>query len=81
MQSVTCRVCSASVLVRKSSWEQTSVQWTAASLQLCERRREVIESADRAGASPLFLKGCADLRDSIEDAVAHGDVAVLDTQA
>lgn len=77
MKPVTCRACSAQVLARKSSWEQTSVQWNAASLQQCTRRREATPAA-RAGVTPAFLQGCPELRDSIEAAVVRGSLPVLD---
>jgi hypothetical protein len=78
MQPVTCHLCSARVLARKSSWEQTSVQWNAASLQQCVRRRQAADGSGGAGATPVFLQGCSDLRDSIETAVRCGALTVLD---
>ena len=39
MQSVGCEACGARVEVRKSSWEQTSVQWHADALEACIERR------------------------------------------
>lgn len=79
MQQVVCRVCSARVLVRKSSWEQTSVQWDSAALQRCARRRL---DGDTAGPGyPTFFAGCGELRRSIDDAVHQGLVAVLDEEA
>ncbi|UXA09740.1 hypothetical protein KXD97_16150 [Mycobacterium sp. SMC-8] len=71
MQPVDCEACGARVLVRKSSWEQTSVQWDAASLALCEERRVAMRTAGR------FLSGCIDLRESIESAVLRGTLRVL----
>lgn len=75
MSPVTCGTCFARVLARKSSWEQTSVQWDAASLLKCKRRREVADAS--AGGQPAFLQGCRDLRDAIEAAVRTGDLHVL----
>lgn len=76
MQPVICEACSARVLARKSSWEQTSLQWDAASLQQCKRRQE---EADVSGRQhPAFLRGCTDLRDAIEIAVRRGALRVLD---
>ena len=36
MVPVHCKSCEARVLVRKSSWEQTSVQWDATATARCE---------------------------------------------
>lgn len=71
MQPVECRTCGARVLVRKSSWEQTSVQWDAAATARCVQRR----AAARAGDT--FLRGCTNVRDAIESAVSRGDLRVL----
>jgi hypothetical protein len=35
MVPVTCRRCGAEVWARKSSWQQTSVQWDATAAALC----------------------------------------------
>ncbi|WP_326546431.1 ferredoxin [Mycolicibacterium sp. ND9-15] len=74
MVSVTCRRCAASVLVRKSSWEQTSVQWDGESAARCLQRREfdAIRQADR----PFLV--CSELRDSIEDAARSGSLRIVD---
>ncbi|MEZ0341103.1 hypothetical protein ACAG25_14070 [Mycobacterium sp. pV006] len=81
MQPVDCWTCDARVLVRKSSWEQTSVQWNGAARQRCAHT----SSADPIGAAcrtrntlPGFVLGCPDLRDSIEAAVRQGALRVLD---
>jgi len=80
MTPVTCRSCGADVLVRKSSWEQTSVQWDARSLARCSERAEILqhpEAADRLGlARPGLFLVCARLRDSIESAVGEGALLV-----
>lgn len=74
MASVTCRRCQATVLVRKSTWEQTSVQWDAESAARCVQRREfdAIQRADR----PFLV--CFELRDSIEDAARSGSLRIVD---
>lgn len=79
MQPVVCRMCSARVLVRKSSWEQTSVQWDSAALKRCARRGSDGDMA-RPGY-PLFFAGCAELRRSIDDAVQRGLVPVLEEES
>lgn len=76
MVPVACRTCGASVLVRKSTWNQTSVQWNATASGLCAERRE----ADRIAAhhrAPFLV--CVALRESIETAVATGELAMVDT--
>lgn len=75
MAPVTCRDCGARVLARKSTWNQTSVQWTQDAAALCAERRQadMIAGHDRS----VFLV-CAALRDSILAAVASGDLAIVD---
>lgn len=63
MRPVECGTCGACVLVRKASWEQTSVQWSSVARRRCHRR------------DGLTL--CPQLRASIETAVLLGAVPVL----
>lgn len=75
MAPITCRECGARVLARKSSWNQTSVQWNERASARCVERRE----AERLAAhhhGPFLV--CAALRDSIQAAVATGELAVVD---
>jgi hypothetical protein len=65
-------------LVRKSSWEQTSVQWDCTALARCPQRREAALLSPHGGRG-LFLS-CSDLRDSIVIAVRDGALSVLDEQ-
>lgn len=75
MAPVSCRTCGAAVLVRKSSWDQTSVQWNAAASARCAERQD----ADRiAGHHRRPFLACSALRESIEAAVAAGDLAIVD---
>ncbi|WP_078311428.1 MULTISPECIES: ferredoxin [unclassified Mycobacterium] len=67
MVAVGCQHCGAEVLARKSSWQQTSVQWNAEAEARCPQRR------DCAG---LFLV-CSELRGSILDAARNGRLPVL----
>ncbi len=67
MVSVGCQHCGAEVLARKSSWQQTSVQWTAAAESQCPQRRN---------CSGLFLV-CSELRGSILEAARSGRLPVL----
>jgi hypothetical protein len=76
MTPVSCRRCRATVLVRKSSHAQTSVQWTAAAYQACPERREA-DKLSAHGSRGVFL-ACSALRESIVDAVRDGQLAVLD---
>lgn len=76
MAPVACRDCGAQVLARKSSWNQTSVQWDAEASALCFERRNAVPPA---GGQPGLFLACSALRDSIEAAVAAGDLAVVDT--
>ena len=77
MVPVTCERCGAGVEVRKSSWNQTSVQWTASALNRCEERCSASQLAEN-GRGGLFL-ACSALNGSIVDAVKAGTVPVLDT--
>ena len=78
MVPVVCRECGARVLARKSSWNQTSVQWDADGLARCVERRE----AERvAGHHREPFLACAALRDSIQVAVATGELAIVDPVA
>jgi len=70
MAPVTCRNCAARVLVRKSSWNQTSVQWNADASARCAEHTV-------GGSRDVFL-ACSALSDSIIDAVRHGDLPVID---
>jgi hypothetical protein len=70
---VTCRRCGAEVLARKSSWQQTSIQWDAQSTATCPQRRQA-EALNNHG---VFLV-CSDLRDSIDEAVEAGALSIVD---
>ena len=75
MAPVACRNCGARVLVRKSSWNQTSVQWNAEASASCAERRAADRIADHH-RRPFLV--CSALRDSIETAVAAGELIVVD---
>ncbi|MFF0108169.1 ferredoxin [Streptomyces hirsutus] len=68
MRPLACERCAAEVLVRKSSWQQTSVQWSARATAVC---------AERDGAEGAF-EGCRSLRDTIREAALLGTVEVID---
>jgi hypothetical protein len=73
--SVSCRRCGAEVLTRKSTWQQTSIQWDAEAMASCPQRREA-EALKQHGRG-LFLV-CSELRDSIEDAARRGRLPIVD---
>ncbi|MGV0815575.1 ferredoxin [Mycolicibacterium boenickei] len=76
MVPVMCRRCGAGVQVRKSSWNQTSVQWTGAALGRCEERCTAAQLFGLGGGG-LFL-ACSALNGSIADAVRSGALPVVD---
>ncbi|MFY2858738.1 ferredoxin [Mycobacterium sp. THU-M104] len=77
MAPVACRTCGARVLVRKSSWNQTSVQWDAAAVARCAERRE----ADRiAGSRQELFLACSALGHSIERAVTAGELTIVQAE-
>ena len=76
MAPVACRRCGARVLARKSTWNQTTVQWNADASERCFERRDS-ECLAAHTARGLFL-ACSALSESIADAVRHGDLPVVD---
>lgn len=76
MVPVACRGCDALVLARKSSWNQTSVQWNARAIARCTERREAERIAGHGRG--VFLE-CSALADSIDAAVRAGELAIVDT--
>ena len=76
MVQVACSRCGACVLARKSSWNQTSVQWNAEASARCLERRDADNLAAHSGRG-LFL-ACSGLSGSILDAVRNGDLPVVD---
>ncbi len=75
MVPVACRTCGARLLVRKSSWNQTSVQWDAEATARCAERRDADRRAGRHGG--LFL-ACSALWDSINAGVQAGELGIVD---
>ncbi|OBI77030.1 ferredoxin [Mycobacterium sp. E740] len=78
MVPVICGACGAEVLARKSSWEQTTVQWNAAAVNACPQRRAAEELAAH-GRPPVFLS-CSKLVESIFDAVRTGRLGIVDEE-
>jgi hypothetical protein len=79
MRPVACQKCGARVLARKSSWNQTSVQWNADATARCAERAEA-ETISAPGSRGVFLV-CSALSESITDAVRHGELAIVDETA
>lgn len=77
MERVTCTTCTAGVEVRKSSWEQTSIQWHADALDACLERRA---SSPGVGPNATFA-GCAALGDAIREAAVRGSLSVQSGEA
>lgn len=71
MRPVACRSCGTTVLARKSSWAQTTVQWSAEAMAACT-------SWDPGCSVRGELPVCHPLRDSIARAVVDGDLPVID---
>lgn len=76
MQVVDCAACGATVEARKSSWDQTSVQWHADALALCEERKEALPHSERPNRN-AFL-GCSRLKESLRAAAVDGRLSVQD---
>ena len=69
--AVTCGHCGAGVRVKKSSPQQTSVQWNRRAVRECAEFAEKVA----AGGSTALIATCAKLRDSIERAASDGRLA------
>ncbi|GAA4558487.1 ferredoxin [Planotetraspora kaengkrachanensis] len=73
MRPLCCLRCGAAVEVRKASWQQTSVQWSAQSLGVCLERRDALSVN---GDGRAVFQGCTALRESIVRAALEGAVPV-----
>jgi len=73
MRTVQCTNCTARVEVRKSSWQQTSIQWNQHALANCT---ELPQHAEQRRHCPI--KGCAALRSAINEAAREGTIHVPD---
>ncbi|WP_306316902.1 MULTISPECIES: ferredoxin [unclassified Streptomyces] len=71
MVAVSCGACGARVEARKSSWEQTSIQWDAESLRTCAERRAAL-----GGPGPSSFTGCRALGTAIGEAAVSGRIRV-----
>ncbi|MFE3226075.1 hypothetical protein [Nocardia sp. NPDC059228] len=71
MNPIRCQACDAVVHVRKSSWQQTSIQWSEASRLACLTREST--TPDSATCTPL--------KASIDAAALSGTLPVLDPES
>lgn len=77
MEPVSCETCGTRVMARKSSWDQTSLQWSANAMAVCvERHGFVRASGPNGGVFP----GCNALRASVREAAVRGDLGVVSTE-
>ncbi|OJZ70172.1 ferredoxin [Mycobacterium paraffinicum] len=76
MVPVACRDCGARVLARKSSWNQTSVQWNADATARCVEFAEAREISAHAGRGVFLV--CSALSESILDAVRAGALSIVE---
>ena len=65
MVPVACQACGAQVEARKSSWEQTSLQWDGEAVATCLERRASSAGAGRDGAG---FRRCGALEASVREA-------------
>ena len=72
-QRIECERCAAAVEVAKFSAQQTSVQWSPASVRACAE----FAARAAAGEQSALIDTCASLRDSIDRAVRQGRLEVL----
>ena len=79
MVPVSCRHCGARVRARKSTWNQTSVQWNAEATALCAERAEAQKMSGHADRGVFLV--CSALSESIVDAVRCGDLSIVDETA
>ncbi|WP_235736461.1 hypothetical protein [Nocardioides alcanivorans] len=76
MRPVTCLTCAAEVLARKSSWDQTTVQWSAEAVERCVERKQQLPPNERPNRN-AFL-GCHALKDSVRAAAVRGALEIQD---
>ncbi|MEV0354900.1 ferredoxin [Nocardia sp. NPDC050697] len=69
MVPVDCARCGAQVLARKSSWQQTSVQWNADAVARCPELGEAVLRGP-------FLPGCSRMSEAIRAAAAAGRIPI-----
>ena len=75
MRPVECQSCGARVEVRKSTWDQTMVQWHRDAMDSCIERRA---AADLGSDPAAVFAGCTALRASVREAAVRGDLGAID---
>jgi len=75
MVPVSCQACGAQVEARKSSWEQTTIQWSDDAVERCLERRA---STPRPGPNGETFAGCEALRASLREAAVRGELPIQD---
>ncbi|MEK8145893.1 ferredoxin [Streptomyces sp. M10(2022)] len=75
MRPVSCGTCGGPVLARKSSWHQTSVQWSSQAMRDCTERLAAGLGAPPAGSG---FETCHALVATIREAALNGTIEVLD---
>lgn len=78
MTPVECSACGARVQARKSSWDQTTVQWNADALALCRERHVPLLPSARPNSSAF--PGCGRLTASLRAAAVRGTLPVQDVE-
>lgn len=76
MTPVVCRQCGACVEARKSSWNQTSVQWTSAAMSRCVERRMAAQ-VENSDGTHVFL-ACSALAEAIRRDAVDGTLTIVD---
>lgn len=77
MRAVDCAACGAVVAARKSSWDQTSLQWDAAAQGRClERASYRSDQSDRPNRHGF--PGCSAMVEAVREAAVRG---ALDVQS
>ena len=75
MTPLDCLACGATVEVRKSSWDQTTIQWRGEAVDACVERRATSSGPGPNGGT---FPGCAALRDTVRQAAVSGTLRIVD---
>lgn len=76
MQPVECTGCGAGVLARKSSWDQTTIQWTNEAMEACVERKQSLPPNERPNRNAFM--GCGALKESVRVAAVKGQLDIQD---
>ena len=74
MRPVACSACGAEVLARKSSWDQTMIQWSAEARGRCAERAAPHPAEPRPNRNAF--PGCVALKASVREAAVRGELEV-----